>query len=98
MSCKIEIKDNVLKQDIEKYFSLLYHPKDIKNKNKFKLGKCIVGENVFAVFIYAKPRNNYFNAIFKSEEYFNDFVCDENPTIKKCTVFQKGTSCGGFRV
>jgi hypothetical protein len=86
--------------DVAKYFSLIYYPKDTNNKNKFKFGKCIVNNELktIEVIIYAKPRNNYFDKAFHSNEYFNDFVCDENPYVDKIVEMKEKTCCGGFRI
>jgi len=95
----MEIHDQ-LYLDIAKYFSLAYYPKDTTNKNKFKFGKCIVNKELetIEVIIYAKPRNDYFDKAFRSNEYFNDFICDENPYIDTIVELQDKTCCGGFRI
>lgn len=57
------IRDFRLKQDIIKYFSLLYKPTDYRNTNKFKIGKIVnvkdntTGHNNIQIYLYCKPKN-----------------------------------------
>lgn len=83
----IKITNVNLKEEIEKYFAQLYHPKDSENKNKFKVGSCVISENKFEVTIYFKPRN---------QVNLNSFA--EDNKIGQLVTINEGTSCGGFRI
>lgn len=95
---KIKIIDKKIENEIVNFFCLLYHSKDKQNRNNFKLGPCIVNQDKIEVIIYAKPKNDFFNSIFHSNEFFNDFICDENPYIERFITLKENTSCGGFRI
>jgi hypothetical protein len=53
------IDDNNIKNNIAHFFALIYNPRDIKNKNKFKVGKMEINtcENTLYINIYGKPRD-----------------------------------------
>lgn len=84
--------------NLSKFFAELYHKNDSNNKNKFKFGKCVTDlkSNSITIYIYGKPRGNYFNRHFNAK-YFNHVDCD------KCDVFtynyvKTNTSVGGFKI
>lgn len=78
---------NDLKKEIEQYFATLYHSTDFNNKNKFKLGWCVISEDKIEVTIHFKPRNK-----------INVDSFAENNKIGQLSIVSKGVSCGGIRI
>lgn len=86
-----------MENEIESYFSQMYHQKDTTNKNKFKFGKMFTENDNTIVIIYGKPRGNYFNRHFGPAELYTHTEC-KNPNILNFKEFKENTSCGGFRI
>jgi len=76
------IEDLALKNNIAHFFALIYNPRDIKNKNKFKVGKMEINnsDNTLYINIYGKPRN-----------------MDRNKHCSTSSTFPK-KNIGGFRI
>lgn len=93
------MENKILHENIAKYFQLQYHPKDTQNRNKFKFGKITHNDDLtnINVFIYGKPRGNYFYRHFGCPDHYN---CDINPHphIFETICLKEKANVGGFRI
>jgi hypothetical protein len=50
--------DSTIKDNIIKFAALLYNPRDVKNKNKWKHSKIIKNGDDTLIYVYGRPKNN----------------------------------------